>query len=160
MTENTTTEITDVNDADITEDTAPDALEATETPEPEATEEQADETNPSRREAAYRVKLRETESMRDQLLDQVNALRQSEIERIAGESIANGAAIWVNGVTIDSLLADDGTVDPAAVRAAADAAADDLGLKPARRPNSVPKEGQVTGHRGGGNGWADAFTPS
>ncbi|WP_143965387.1 hypothetical protein [Gordonia zhaorongruii] len=152
---------TETADESIDQEAPDTALAATETDSTDTTEDQ-DTENPSRREAAYRVKLRETESYRDQLLEQLNAMRQAEIERIAGESIANPVALWSNGATVDSLLADDGTVDPAAVRAAADDAANTLGLQPARRPGVVPTEGRVMNEawRHKGNGWSDAFTPA
>lgn len=72
-----------------------------------------------RREAAgYRTKLREAEGERDALAEQVTAMRRGEVERIAGEQLADPGDLWRAEVQLDSLLGEDGSLDAEKVGAA------------------------------------------
>lgn len=71
-----------------------------------------------RREAAgYRHKLRETEGERDALAEQVTAMRRAEVERLAGDRLADSGDLWRSGVEVDQLLSDEGAPDPEKVGA-------------------------------------------
>lgn len=127
-------------------------------PEP-LPDDSADEDKPSsKREAKYRVQLRETEAERDQLRGTVEAMQRTEVERIAGASIQKPSAIWSSDVELGSLLDDTGKVDPLKVAAAAKRATEDLGLATKRPGGYVPREGTSTHQStGGSNTWESAF---
>ena len=92
----------------VATDTAPEAVETEDGPLAAA-----------RREAAnYRRRLREVEAERDQLVAVVDGYRRGEVEALAGRSLARGDDLWVAGVDLADLLAEDGTVDPAKVEQA------------------------------------------
>lgn len=118
-------------------ETAATTPEATELPE-DATE--AEETGNGEA-AKYRRRLRETEAERDTLAGRLEAMQRGEVERIAAATVKSPAALWAAGIEVADMLTEDGTVDPAKVRAAASQAADRLGLATPRPPNYVPREG-------------------
>ena len=94
--------------------------------EPEATAEpaqggeaSASSDTGSREAAKYRKRLREAEGERDRLSAQLDAVRRREAERLAGEGgLADAADLWRDGLNLDFLLGEDGTVDPEKVAAA------------------------------------------
>lgn len=97
-------------------------------PAPEGTEtgpeagEGAD-TAALRREAAnYRTRLRDTEAERDKLAATVATFQRRDVEALAasgeGKKLGAGSDLWVAGVKVEELLAEDGTVDPTKVSAA------------------------------------------
>lgn len=109
---------------------------------PEVAAEPEEEPTTNRREARYRRQLRDTEAERDQLAQQLEALRRDSAEAIARRTIAEPAGLWAAGVTVEALLAEDGTVDADKVTAAAEDARTRLGLAAApRRGLVVPSEG-------------------
>jgi hypothetical protein len=90
------------------------------TPEPETTPEATDDLAALRREAAgYRRRLREAESERDALREQVDARDRADAERLASKAMASGADLWVAGVELASLRDEDGALDPQRVESAA-----------------------------------------
>lgn len=122
-----------------------------ETPEPQ-----------SKREARYRVQLRETEAERDTLAGRIETMQRAEVERLAADVIGKPTALWATATTLADLLDDDGQVDPDKVAAAAHAAKEKLGLEigeAARKKRGpvVPREGTGTGHSSH-NAWKDAFS--
>ncbi|WGJ84238.1 hypothetical protein [Gordonia sp. SMJS1] len=137
-----------------------------ETPQPEdnTTDPDSPETPEpqSKREARYRVQLRETEAERDTLAGRVETMQRAEVERLAADVIGKPAALWATDTTLADLLDDDGLVDPDKVAAAAHAAKDTLGLEIGaaerkKRGPVVPREG--TGiNRSERNAWKEAFT--
>lgn len=123
----------------------------------DAPEEDADRT-PSRREARYRIQLRETEAERDRLAATVEALQRAEVERLASKVIKAPTALWAAQTALADLLADDGTVDPAKVANAVTAAQKTLGLAATRPAGHVPREGtNLHQSSSSGNAWQDAF---
>lgn len=134
MTDETATDATD----DATTATDDTAVAGEDIAADEVTEQEAP---PSRREARYRRQLRDTEGERDALAAQLDAMRRSEVERIAGAVVAEPSALWAAEVALDDLLGEDGTVDPGKVTEAAEAARARLGLQPRRAGNVVPREG-------------------
>ena len=135
-------------DTPTTEGTEP---EGTESPEPQ-----------SKREARYRLQLRETEAERDTLAARVETMQRAEVERLAADVIAKPDALWASDTTLADLLDDDGQVDRDKVAAAAHAAKEKLGLEigeAARKKRGpvVPREGTGTGHSSH-NAWKDAFS--
>ncbi|MCV7317257.1 hypothetical protein H7J77_17115 [Mycolicibacillus parakoreensis] len=99
-------------------------------------------TSANREAAGYRRRLRDVEAERDELAASLNTLRKAEIERLAGEHLRVGSAIWASGTDLESLLTEDGGIDAEAVKAAAVAARDELGLEANTPRNYVPTEGQ------------------
>lgn len=129
----------------------------------EATEATADQTAPEGKaghEAAkYRTRLRETEAQRDQLADQVTALRRAAVEDRLKSHRVPAAGFWAAGVELDELMDDDGNLDDEKIKAAADNAVESLGLERARVPAPYsPKEGNVTNPRPS-KSWEGAFGP-
>jgi len=97
-----------------------DGDEGDQTPdEPQAPEEAdgGDQVAKLRHEAAgYRRKLREAESERDAVRLRLDAIESREVERQAGERLADAGDIWRAGVTIEDLRDDDGALDAERVR--------------------------------------------
>ncbi|MFE5340721.1 hypothetical protein ACFQ80_10885 [Isoptericola sp. NPDC056578] len=123
--------------ADQGTDDATDAQNRPDDPEPD----QGD-GRPDREAARYRTRLRAAEAERDQLAERVTAMQRAEVERIAGERIVSGSAIWAAGTTLDDVLDDDGQVDPEKVADAVKQAQADLGLaRRPRVPRSDPSQG-------------------
>ena len=144
----------DVEPVDATTDTV---AETPEVDEPPAEEHSDDDKPGSKREAKYRVQLRETEAERDQLRATVEALQRSEVERIAGQSIQRPAALWSTDVELSSLLDDAGRVDPFKVNAATKQATETLGLAAKRPAGYVGGEGRTIGSPGAADPWQAAF---
>ncbi len=100
---------------------------------------------PGREAAKYRRRLREAETERDRLAEQVVSLQRAEVERLAMAGDLRPAALWASGAELAGLLGDDGTVDAAKVTAAIEAAREQLGIpKPPVGPR-VPREGRSLG---------------
>lgn len=100
--------------------------------------------SPNREAARYRRQLRQTETERDTLRDRLTALQRAEVERLAGTAakLAAPSAIWADGVQLADLLDGDGQVDPERVTAAAEQAAERLGLaRTPTRPRADPSQG-------------------
>lgn len=101
------------------ESTPPSGTEHTEAAPADGGENPQDDGTPDKanREAArYRTQLRETESQRDGLAAQLDALRRAEIARLAGDRLARGDELFVHrGEDVAGLLAEGGAVDPAKV---------------------------------------------
>lgn len=134
---------------------APEAPETTtEHPEPETAPE---DDNPGKEAAKYRRRLRETETERDTLRTQVEALQRAAVEQVAGKHLHKPAGLWASGVTPAELVDDNGNVDPEKVQAAARAAAESLGLARAAGGNHVPREGYTTSAKPRGSRFEDAL---
>lgn len=113
-------------------------------PDPAAAMADKPTVSANREAARYRRQLRETESERDTLRDRLAALQRAEIERLAGTAakLAAPSAIWASGVQLADLLDGDGQVDPERVAAAAEQAAQRLGLaRTPTRPRADPSQG-------------------
>ena len=81
-----------------------------------------DERAKLRREAArYRTERNAVREERDRLREQVAGFRRQEVERLAAQRLRDGSDLWTRDVELDSLLADDGSVDADAVNTAVDA---------------------------------------
>ena len=78
--------------------------------------------------AKYRRQLREVEAERDGLLTQLEGIRRTQAERLAGAQGLTAAALWGSGANLADLLAEDGTVDPQAVQGAVKTARLVLGI--------------------------------
>lgn len=155
---------TDEFDAPADEDTPPtDTPEAVADPPPVDPEplpaDDADESEPrSKREAKYRVQLRETQAERDQLAARVESLQRGEVERLAAKVIKQPSALWAAQTSLADLLADDGTVDERKVTDAASAAQKTLGLAATRPAGYVAREGtSLRKSSSAGNSWEAAF---
>jgi hypothetical protein len=127
---------------------------------PEATDRATEpgDQGANREAAKYRRQLRAAESERDALAQRVEAMQRQEIERIAGTEhrLTEPAALWATGTQLADLLTEDGLIDPAKVKIAAEGAVTTLGL--AQRPNGayIPTEGRhvVSRPRPDGADWA------
>lgn len=139
-----------------TDDTA-EVVDQTDTPETETTE-PAPEVDEGKEAAKYRRRLRETEKERDALLEQVENLRRAAIDsEVASKHRIPTEGFWATGVTVDQLLTDDGTIDPAKVAATVDDAVTRLGVSHPRNGNIVPREGNNPRVRASDR-WTNAFT--
>ncbi|MGZ4185011.1 MAG: hypothetical protein ACXVSF_06460 [Solirubrobacteraceae bacterium] len=66
----------------------------------------------SREAATYRRRLRETESERDSLREQLDRVQRAEVERLAGAAgLAVASDVWQFGATLDTLRNAEGDVD-------------------------------------------------
>lgn len=117
-----------------------------------------------RRDEQARQRAQELEQERDALAGRVEALQRREIERLAGEVLAQpGDLLELGKVSLDDVLDDEGNVDPDAV---AKAAAGLVETRPGLSKNAVIKGGyRDWGHsRDNRDGigsettsWSDAF---
>lgn len=71
--------------------------------------------------AKYRRRLREAEAERDKLVEQVQALRRSEVERQVADQLDDPSDLWRGGVVLDELLDRDGAIEQGKVTEAATA---------------------------------------
>jgi hypothetical protein len=95
--------------------------------------------------ARYRTQLRAAEAERDTLRERLAVLDGRDVERIAGERMADGADLARYGVTVDQLLDDDGLVDDTKVAAAVDAL---LAERPHLAVRARPRPDRSQGARG------------
>ena len=120
-----------------------------------------DDTGLSRRDIRYREQLRAAEAERDTLRTTVETMQRHEVERLAAQHLTKPAALWTVGVELESLLGEDGTVDPDRVLTAAQNARQELGLEDPkakqRRGPVVHREGTTVQSGGKSNSWTDAF---
>ena len=119
------------------------------------------DTGLSRRDVRYREQLRAAEAERDTLRATVETMQRHEVERLAAQHLTKPAALWTVGVELESLLGEDGTVDPDRVLTAAQNARQELGLEDPkakqRRGPVVHREGTTVQSGGKSNSWTDAF---
>ncbi|OBA87128.1 hypothetical protein A5642_20550 [Mycolicibacterium mucogenicum] len=116
---------------------------AAEPPEVDSGIEGPDDGNGNREAAKYRRKLRETEAERDTLVQRLESMQRAEAERLAGEHLAKGVALWLGDTALADLLNGDGNVDPDKVAHRASQVRDEFGLYPPnRKQNVVPREGE------------------
>lgn len=124
-------------------------------------QQQGDDNGLSRRDRRYREQLRAAEAERDTLRQNLEAMRRGEVERLAAQHLTKPAALWTVGVELESLLGEDGTVDPELVLAAAQNARQELGLEdPKAKLRSgpvVPREGTSVQSGGKSSSWSEAF---
>lgn len=126
-------------------------------PEPPADDQPAEDKPSSKREAKYRIQLRETEAERDQLRTTVENLQRAEVERLAAASIRKPTALWSTDVELSSLLDDAGRVDPDKVNAATKAAVETLGLAAKPAGGYVAREGMSIHRAEPVDPWSNAF---
>ena len=115
--EPTTTQPETTEPPGSTQPPTPETIETPETTEPESGDVAA-----VRREAAnYRRQLRAAERERDALREQVDRRDRADAERLAGQTLASGADLWVGGVDLAQLRDEDtGALDPERVNQAVD----------------------------------------
>ncbi len=66
----------------------------------------------SREAAGYRRRLRDTETERDQLREQLDRVQRAEVERLAGAAgLAVASDVWIHGASLDTLRGEDGSID-------------------------------------------------
>jgi hypothetical protein len=159
--------------ADTPNDPAPtdhtsDGTEPGETPtaaETESTAEEPDEVddaadeNLNNREARYRVRAKKAETERDAANDLLKRTRQAVLDHAAAEAGLDPRLLAAAGHTIDSLVGQDGLIDPAAVAAAVEGTRIQWGIS--RRPAPVPNlnvDGMAIG-QSGSEKFTNAFGP-
>jgi hypothetical protein len=116
---------------------------------------------PSREAAKYRTRLREVETERDALVGRVEALQRAQLEQHITAAGLKPQAVWATGTAVADLVGDDGQPDPAKIKAAVQAARDELGI--AARPSPRGTAGLHSGSMGPQqppNRFVDAFKPS
>ena len=112
----------------------------------------------NREAAKYRTRLREVEAERDQLAKYVTALRQSQVETIAREDklIVEPKALWAVGLDVNTVLAEDGSIDRTRAVEAVRATAKQYGMTPP--PPSFPADfGGMPKFDGEPAGWEGSF---
>ena len=126
--------------------------------ETEQTEPQT-ETGPNAEAAKYRRQLRDTETERDQLRDQLDTAHRQIIEGHAASRLTKPSALWAAGVTIAECQAEDGTISTDLVNDAVERAINELGLASPHKIR-LPAPDHSLGKGNGGHrnsGWSDAF---
>jgi hypothetical protein len=109
MTEPTDTPAPPAEAVSEAQEAAPEATEA-DTADDDATE--ADPAAKARKEAAaYRRRLRDTETERDALRGRLETMQRAEVERLAAEKLATPSDLWLAGTNLADLLDDDGNLD-------------------------------------------------
>lgn len=139
---------------EVEPDTEPATEEVEEPTEP--VEEDADEGteggSPNREAAKYRRRLREVESERDDLVARHGALQRQVVEGMVSR-LGDPKDLWVGGVDLAEVVAEDGSVDPALVRAAVDRVVDAHPSWEVREPFDLRTPYDGVG--GSGTGWSD-----
>lgn len=87
--------------------------------------------------AKYRRRLREAEAHRDRLQAHLDALDRAHADDTITALGVRPEAVWATGTDLAALRDDDGNLDPDRVTAAAQAAADTLGLTPPPQPTGI-----------------------
>ncbi len=136
---------------------------STDNPPPDADAQTEDTSEPpeggNSEAAKYRRRLRDTETERDTLRGQVEALQRAEVERLAGH-LTQPSAIWAAGVELSDVLDDSGAVNADKVNAAVTEAAEALGLARATRtPRPDPSQGGANSAGPISPKFSDAFSP-
>jgi hypothetical protein len=140
----------------VTEADTPDTVEGTD-PSPAETDESDDNTG--REAAKWRKKLRGAEAERDDLATRLEAVQRQQIEKILVAAHVKPPAVWAVA-ELGDLLADDGTIDAAAVEVAITAAREQFGITPISTGNYVPGigSGNLRAPRRLDQ-WTEAFKP-
>jgi hypothetical protein len=90
--------------------------------------------NPNAEAAKYRTRLRETEAERDALVQRVELLQRTELERVAGAHLASPAdLLTLSGNALADYLTESGDIDPDKVHFDAQVI---LSERPGLRPNA------------------------
>ena len=133
----------------------------TETTEQEPVEEPPKESGNAEA-ARYRTRLRETETERDSLRSTLDTYRRRDAELAAeAAGMAKGSDIFVAGTELESLLADDGTVDDAKVKTAAAAVLAERphwATPPPPKPKPDASQGQMSGKQESEASWSDVIS--
>jgi hypothetical protein len=94
--------------------------ELTEAPEQPHHEVGEEDIAALRREAAqWRRRLRDAETERDALREQVDSRDRTDAERLAAQQLQAGADLWAGGVQLSDLRSEGGALDPELVQQAA-----------------------------------------
>jgi len=155
-------------------------VESPEVPEDSADEPQADggdpdggdtpdeadeESTPNSEAAKWRHKFRdeqnghkETRTALESMTARVESLQRQQVEALLDAARIKPAALWAT-TELAQLVAEDGTVDPKAVKTAIEAARKTLGIAPLGKGNVVPGIQRPDGIPRSQNAFADAFKP-
>ncbi|MCV7055506.1 hypothetical protein [Mycolicibacterium gilvum] len=82
---------------------------ATEEPDQDSTDATPDAVKEARK---YRRRAQTAEAERDTLKARLEILQRGEVERLVADRLADPADVWRDGATLDTLLDDDGNIDP------------------------------------------------
>ncbi|MDQ3416518.1 MAG: hypothetical protein M3474_05370 [Actinomycetota bacterium] len=138
-----------------------DATDATDTAQgaPDGAEEapEGDDARPGAEAARYRRRLRETETERDGLVEQLDGFRRREAERVAAGALSKPSDIWLDGRDIGDLLDDAGQVDPAKVNAEVASVLDGRPQLAATRQRPKPDDAQGRPMVRSSEGWVDVL---
>lgn len=142
---------------DTTEVEPTEAVEDTEQPTDDASTDDTGEDSGNAEAARWRRKLRETETERDALAQQLEAVQRQQVEGLLGG--VKPQAVWAVA-ELSELLAEDGTIDTGKVTAAVEAAREKFGITKPAKGNHVPNVGNQPSTPPKLDRWKEAFTPS
>lgn len=135
-----------------TDPAAEDAIDDNE-PEPSPAEPDTDDSGDDGK-SRYRRRAQAAEAERDQLREQLDAVRRQIAEDACG--LAKPAGMWAAGVDVNDLFTDDGRLDRDRLSASVTDAVDRLGLTWApRTPKPDPSQGMSSGSNYGHATWGD-----
>lgn len=125
-----------------------------------------EESTPNSEAAKWRHKFRdeqnthkETRVELESMTARVESLQRQQVESVLAESRVKPAALWAT-TELSALVAEDGTVDPKAVKTAIDSARKTLGIAPVGKGNHVPGLGNQPSRTPNRQPeFADAFRP-
>ena len=117
-----------------------------------------DTASPASREAAkWRRKFREAEATIEKMTERLAVVQRGDAERIAAAHLADGADIWRDGADLDSVLDENGDVDPAKV---AELAAATIAKHPHWKTRPLPPVIKRGGLNSGASSPSDRLQPS
>jgi hypothetical protein len=156
-----------MSDITTTEPTVTEPVEAPETPvetetAPEVAEDEtkaveADDTKSGSEAAKYRRRLRDTEAERDTLTGKLTEAREALLEAKLGKGRVKAEALKAAGHDVDSLIANNGSIDDAKLQFAIKDTMVRFGIAPTL---IIPGEGRSPESRGNTPSWSDALNPA
>ena len=134
-----------------------DATDTAGAPDGAAEAPEGDDNRPGAEAARYRRRLRETESERDGLVEQLDGFRRREAEGVAAGALSKASDLWLDGRTIGDLLNDDGQIDVAKVSAEVATVLEGRPQLAATRQRPKPDDAQGRPMVRSEGGWADVL---
>ncbi|MGV0777723.1 hypothetical protein [Mycolicibacter kumamotonensis] len=149
-------------------DPAPASTDDNRTPASERDDDTADDQDDdqddgsrSNREKRYRLRLRDAERERDELRDTLTRTRQAIVDTAVQAVGLDPRLLAAAGHTLDTLVGDDGLIDPAKLSEAVTVTAREFRITPKGRPPQPNRQqGTGSGQPPAKSSWADAIKGS
>lgn len=120
-----------------------------------------DDGSRSNREKRYRLRLREAERERDELRDTLTRTRRAIVDNAVQAAGLDPRLLAAAGHTLDTLVGDDGLIDPGKLSEAVTVTAREFRITPKGRPPQPNRQqGTGSGQPPAKSSWADAIKGS